>query len=807
MLISIDWIKDFVKLPELSPKELGIKFTMASAEVEDVIEVGQHLEAVRVAQIKKVEKHPEADKLNLVTFDFGGKEEKRVVCGAPNVRDGLKTLYAPLGVTLPNGLTLEPKKIRGVLSEGMLCSEQELGYSDESDGIIELEDSAVVGTTLKDFKNENTDVLLDVDNKSLTHRPDMWGHFGVAREFAAIFKTPLKNRFDQAWSDGLKKHYTSEDSPIKPKIHGECSALGYMGLSLTNVKVGESPDWMKARLNAVGLRPINNIVDISNYVMLELGIPLHIFDRDLISGSEINIKRLSGPETFVTLDEIERSLNETDTVICDKEKPLVLAGIMGGLNSGVSENTTNIFIEVANWKAAEVRKASTRLGLRTDSSQRYEKTLDTQLLERTLLRTLELVLELCPEAKVIGKMEYDGIDLSSIQPLTVKTSAHKISNVLGIEVTPERVKDILSSLDFAVTEVGDAFEVFVPSYRATKDIENESDIIEEIGRVIGYDNITPVSPKLDVSPVKLSPTLSLHRKLKDFLVTHGQSFEIMTYPMVGEKLLQKSGWSRDREIKIINALSRDAEIMRTSLIPSLLEVVSLNVKNSEEFKFFELGRTYQREKKEFSKDRNTLGVVFYHKNKSQFLDLVNVLKRTLNYASIPADFVKPNPKFPNPLVESDWKGLHPYEYYDLRVMGRIQGFVTSLHPILGREFKVKGNLSFAVLDLSSFEERPLKETIKYKPLSKFPGSNFDWTILVDQDVEVSSILATSKKVKLKEMTSLKVVDVFHQEDNKKAVTLRAHFNDPTQTLSGEFIDSAKDNLIKVFTDAGYPLKV
>ncbi|MBT7610281.1 MAG: phenylalanine--tRNA ligase subunit beta [Bacteriovoracaceae bacterium] len=805
MLISIDWIKDFVKLPELSPKELGIQFTMASAEVENVIEQGQHLDAVRVAEIVSIEKHPEADKLNLVTFNFGGKENKRVVCGANNVKVGLKTLYAPIGITLPNGMTLEPKKIRGILSEGMLCSEAELGYSDRSAGIMELPASDVVGTTLKDLKNEKGDILLDVDNKSLTHRPDMWGHFGIAREFSAIFNSPFINKFDQNWTEGLKKNFNSLKSPIIPKIHGDCSALGYYGLSLSNVKVAESPDWMKSRLTAVGLRPINNIVDISNYVMLELGIPLHIFDRDLMEGSEINIERLKGAKKFTTLDQVERDLNNSDTVISDAKKPLVLAGIMGGLNSGVSDSTSNIFIEVANWKAADVRKTSTRLGLRTDSSQRYEKTLDTELLERTLLRALELVLELSPDAKVIGKMEYDGMDLSAVSALSVSTSVEKISNVLGIEISSERIHEILMALDFSIVDNSGTLTIGVPSYRATKDIENEADIIEEIGRVIGYDNITPLSPKLDIEPVKLSPEKILHRKFQDFLVNHGQCFEIMTYPMVGNKLLDKAGWRRENEVKVINGLSKDAEIMRPSLVPSLLNVAALNVKNLEEFKVFELGRSYKREKKEFSKDRNTLGIMFYHKSEPQFLELVNVLKRALRFTSVPVDFIKPNPKYANPNVDSNWKGLHPYEYFDLKVMGKLHGFVTSLHPILGREFKIKGHLSMAILDLSSFEKRPMKEKIKYNPLSKFPGSTFDWTVLVDRDQEVGEILSQSKKIKLKELKSLKIVDVFFQED-KKSVTLRANFCDTTQTLSGEFIEMATNKLIKVFEDGGYPLK-
>lgn len=357
MNISLDWINEFVELPQMDADDFANSFTMTTAEVEGVKTTFTHLSDIKVAQIQSIRKHPEADKLNLVTFDMGSGS-REVVCGAPNVREGLKVPYAPIGVTLPNGLTLEPKIIRGILSEGMLCSETELGTGEGSSGLMELSSDAQVGQTMIDYLKLKADTILDVDNKSLTHRPDLWGHFGLAREFAAAYEKELKSPFDSQWKSRIEESFSREVSPIVPKVEKDSSCLAYWGISLDGIKVADSPRWMQARLEACGMRPINNIVDISNYVMLELGIPNHIFDRKLISNNTIHIKRVANEQSFTTLDEIERKLIPSDTVICDSEKPLVIAGLMGGANSGVSESTTSIFIEVANWKASEVRSLS-----------------------------------------------------------------------------------------------------------------------------------------------------------------------------------------------------------------------------------------------------------------------------------------------------------------------------------------------------------------------------------------------------------------------------------------------------------------
>jgi phenylalanyl-tRNA synthetase beta chain len=805
MLISIDWIRDFVTVPNLPAKDIYTRFTLATAEVEGIVTIDEHLEKIVIAEIISFEKHPEADKLNLVTFKISETDIRKVVCGASNVKVGLKIPFAPLGVKLPNGLLLEAKKIRGVLSEGMLCSEEELGFATESEGILELPSDAPLGVNMLTYFQKKKDTILDIDNKSLTHRPDLWGHFGMAREFSAMFEVPLTNRFTKEWKDNLVKKYTSDKSPVVPHFEGDNAGISYFGLSLNNVTVTESPAWLKSRLMACGLRSINNIVDISNYVMLELGMPLHIFDRDLISGPTVIIKQLSTPETFKTLDDIDRSLIAGDTVIADANGSLVLAGIMGGKNSGVSIASKNIFIEVANWKAAMVRRTSTRLGLRSDSSQRFEKTLDSHLTERTLLRTLELILELCPEAKVIGKAEYAGANLAETKPLQITTSLKKIKTVLGFDLTDERLKKILNALDFQTADSGSNLIVTVPTYRSTKDIEFEADLIEEVGRIIGYDNILPVSPLDGIAPVKLTEMQKVQRRVRDFMVLQGKSFEVMSYPLIGESLLKKVSWPTSTNLKLVNSLSQEHDLMRPSLIPSLLETTETNVKNFERARFFELGRAYSEDAANFSKENLHLGAAFYDKDKNPFVELTNVMGNLLSSLNLSYEFTERNSKFINPLVPTEWLGNHPFEFTNIKVMGKNCGAIFSVHPLILRNLKIKGHLTIALFDLSIFENFAAKDKTKYKPLSKFPSSSFDWTVVVGAEKSVAEVLIAAKKVKLKELQSVQILDIFPNE-SEKYVTIRAVLADDLATLNSELLKQAEIALIDATSKAGFNLK-
>ena len=353
----MDWIHDYVELPAMNSHDLAERFTLSTCEVEEVLESGKVLEETYVAAITGIEPHPDADKLQLVSFDAGSAGRGRVVCGAPNCAIGMKVPYAPIGTTLPLGFTLEPKKIRGILSEGMLCAEDELGLSDSHEGLMELDSNAVTGITMAEYLDLKPTVVLDIDNKSITHRPDLWGHYGMAREFAAAFQVPLKRPFNPEWRREMLSRFGTGKSPVSVTVHPDSYCRAYYGYTVKGVTVEESPQWMQKRLLDCGLRPINSIVDISNYVMLEMGQPNHIFDKKSIEKGSIIVRRVGREEEFVTLDEQTRRLEAEDTVIADGVKPLVIAGIMGGLNSGVTENTTEVFVEVANFVDAGIRKS------------------------------------------------------------------------------------------------------------------------------------------------------------------------------------------------------------------------------------------------------------------------------------------------------------------------------------------------------------------------------------------------------------------------------------------------------------------
>ncbi len=805
MIISIDWIRDFVDIPDMDHHELATRFTMATCEVEEVKKTGELFSGIYISEITGVEKHPNANKLNIVEFSLGDGVPRKVVCGAPNVKAGLRVPFAPVGTCFPDGFTLTQKDIRGILSEGMLCSEVELGLGDDDSGLQVLPDNAPLGMSLKDFFNITPNILFDIDNKSITHRPDLWGHYGMAREFAAVFEKQLENPFNEEWKKKIEDRFSDEPSPIVPEVDPDSSCLAYYGITIKGVTIGESPEWMQRRLLDCGLRPINNIVDISNYVMLELGIPLHIFDYDRIGGSRIIIRRAGEDQQLVTLDEIERDLRPSDTVVCDAEKPLVIAGIMGGLESGVAPETNKVFVEAANWQDVEIRKTSNRLALRTDSSQRYEKALDSLQCEWAAFRAVELILRLCPEAEIIGKLEYDGHDLSAIPALSVTTTTEGICKVLGKNVPEERIISILESLAYRVEKDEERLYITVPPFRATKDVECEADIVEEIGRVIGYDTIDPVPPFSAIRTVRLSAPKKLHREIQDFMVLQSRALEVMTYPLLGEKLLERAQWpEKNEKLILINALSRDFDRMRPSLIPSILESVALNQKNYKKFTLFELGRTYHSGDSTFAVERHKLIVAYFDVKKSRYLDGANSIEELLRYLKLPAE-LKKTPT-PPALIPEGWPGLHPQEVLGIEVKDQLQGILFTVHPVILRGFKIKGDLTLAIIDLTDFEEEEKFDLSTYQPIPRFPSSVFDCTVVAGSRVPVQEILGVVRDLDIRELESIRIADLFVINDDEKAVTLRMTFFDPKRTLPGEFLTEVQDRVVRGLAVKGFPLR-
>ena len=821
MKISIDWISEFVDLPlGLTDRELSERVTLGVCEVDGYQRLGGVLNQVTVAKVVGVDPHPDADNLKLATVELGGGKNAVVVCGAPNCRPGIKAPYAAVGTTLPIGFTLEPKKIRGFLSRGMLCSEDELGLSDDHVRLMELASDAPVGHPLADVLGDRAvvDLLLDIDNKSLTHRPDCWGHYGLAREFAAVFQRPFRDKFDREWAWALKERIKADGgtAPVTIHVDPDSANRGFLGLSMDGVKVGRSPEWMRRRLAAAGMRPINTVVDISNYAMLETGIPNHIFDRTTIRGGKIIVRRAGSDQAFTTLDEQVRRIIASDTLVWDVEGASAIAGVMGGLESSVAEGTTRIMVEVANWTDAEIRSTSTRLGLRTDASQRYEKSLDSQQLEKCLLRIYELFLELNPGARAVGDIQSDN--MPDPVELAIDTGPARIAAVLGENVPEERLTAILHALGFSVESVdgasagedgrGFTHRIHVPTWRSTKDIECEADIVEEVGRIIGYHNISSESPAHSIEALRLSPAKTLIRKVQDYLVLRGRALEVMTYPLVGRGLLDKAAWPvANDNLVLANAVTPDHDRMRPSMIPSLLQAAAENHKELQAFRIFECGRSYaDLGGEDYSRDLHQVGIVFQEVRENPFIPLADTVEGLLSYVGLPGRLVPADPAREHPLIPPAWPGSHPHEFIDVPIRGISRGIIMSVHPQIARAFKIKGRTALAVLDFTEVMTDAVKDRTVFRPLDRFPGSKFDLTVVLPSRTYAAAAVEAVRRMKMKEIRSVGVLDLFDMGEGQKALTLHIEFRDSEKTLDTDFLKEAEAGIIAALDRAGYPLR-
>ncbi|MBI4975481.1 phenylalanine--tRNA ligase subunit beta [Candidatus Peregrinibacteria bacterium] len=635
MLVSLNWLKDFVELPKnVDGKSLAHDLTLKTAEVDNVIDEGKIYEKMVVGHVLELHKHPHADKFKIAKVSIG-KETVQIVCGGENLKEGMY-----VAVSLPGAkvkwhgegeyVTLEETKIRGEKSYGMICAGNEIGIEDmrahgeatgrarrervprdrslqinraqrdEQSGSASCETKRAYqttsardimdlssikqapGTPLQSLFGKN-DIIFEFDNKSLTHRPDLWGHYGIAREIAAITKSKFK-----PISPKVKIPSTGEK--IGLKIEAEDLCPRYCGLIINNIKVEESPDWLKTRLKATGHGTHNNIVDVTNYILAELGQPMHAFDKSYIKKG-IVVRRAKKGEKITSLDNKERILSEEMLVIADHEKPVAIAGVMGGENSEINKNTTSIILESANFSASSVRRASTKLGLRTESVQRFEKALDPNLAELAIKRAAELILKICPKAVIAGPITDKG--KFNKKPLKINLNYKTIISKIGVEISKKEIMEILKSLEFKVLQKAQGFTVEIPSFRATKDVLFEDDLIEEIARMFGYEKIPPSLPTLPTKlPMENTERFKKHRA-REFM-SYGLGFdEIYNYSFYGKKDFEKCLMTEKSHLKLLNSLSEEQTHLATSLIPNLLKNLESNTKYFDEIRLYEIGRTYK----------------------------------------------------------------------------------------------------------------------------------------------------------------------------------------------------------------------
>ncbi len=775
MKVSMNWISDYVDLSGLDLNDLIHRFTLSTAEVEEVYELGKEVQGVVVAEVTRVEPHPNSKKLHLVTVNLGDRED-HCVCGAPNVREGMRIPFAPFGASVV-GMTIGEATIAGVVSRGMCCSAQELGIAESSTGLLELPSDAPLGKLVTDLYAIR-DTVFEVDNKSLTNRPDLWGHYGIAREFSAIAKRPLKP-LDLA---DLDVYASLPEVPVG-RIDSEL-CYRYSALRIDNVKKSVSPIDMQIRLYYCGMRAISLLADLTNYIMLELGQPTHAFDSRKIDA--IQVERFAEPFDFETLDGTKRRIDPETLMIKSGETPVAIAGVMGGLDSEIVADTDSVTLECATFSAVSVRKTSTRVGLRTDASMRYEKTLDPELCKLAAARFTKLLLAIDPEAKVVSRFtdryeyHYPTITLSFDQAF--------IDRYTGIQISGEQIVDTLTRLGFGVIRSGNDFTVLVPSWRATKDVTIKADVVEEITRIYGYDNFNIETTLSALHPVRPLRVKADEAALKDALVKQFGLHEVHTYIWCDAKKLAGLNIPLPENVSLLNGMNPDTTVLRNSMQQTLLPVLNENRFFAPDFGVFEIGRVVAGQKENGDcNERRTLGIATLTHALVQrvpfalFLDMISTMVWNLRRQKV---------TFERTATKFAWQ--HPANTASIVVCGKVLGYVAVVHPAVQEAIDKRALLITAELDLDSFAEIPEKE-ITYEEPSKFPGIDIDLSFVVDRDGTFGDIEQAFAAKPNETLKKISLVDVYEAEI--KSITVRLHFVSPVKTLSKSEVQTYIDEVL------------
>ena len=797
MKISYNWLKQFLKIDWASDKT-GELLTDLGLEIEGISNfesVQGGLKGVVVGHVLTCEKHPNADRLKLTSVDVGGASPLQIVCGAPNVAVGQKVPVATVGTTLyaKEGEAWEIKKgkIRGEESHGMICAEDELGLGDDHDGIMVLDDSLKPGTPCAEVFEIESDEVFEI---GLTpNRADAMSHYGVARDLKAGLEqleiqkqlvTPSTSNFSID-NRSLKIDVEVEDSLLAPR---------YCGVTISNLIVQESPDWLKNRLGAIGLSPINNVVDVTNYVLHELGQPLHAFDATKIKGGKIEVKTLPAGTKFITLDEVERELHEEDLMICDSEKPMCIAGVFGGIHSGVNEHTTSIFLESAYFDPISVRKTAKRHGLNTDASFRFERGVDIDITEYALKRAALLIREIAG-----GDISSDVVDLypKKVQERQVFLTYDKINSLIGHEIPRDTIKSILTSLEIKVNNVTESgLGLTIPNYRV--DVEREVDVIEEILRVYGYNNIDD-KEKLTAS-IATTSKFENH-KVQDVIGTMLASqgfYEIMTNSLVAAGSHEQFG-SAKSPVKMLNPLSADLSELRTSMLHSGLQIIAYNLnRQSSDLKVFEFGKTYynhngqNHEKQHLSLfvtgNRATESWALDSK-KSDFFFLKGVVESLL--ARLGLANVKTKPAS-NPILS---EGLI------LSLNGTELGTYGVVSKTLLKEFDIKQEVLFADFDWDVIINAINTKNIVFREIPKFPEVTRDFALLLDEGITYQQVYDIAWETEKKLLKKVSLFDVYtgkNLPNGKKSYAVSFTLLDENKTLTDKQIDKIMGKLLARF---------
>lgn len=788
MFLSMNWISDFVDFSGLDKVELIHQFSLSTAEVEnEIFFKGSDLSGVVVAEIKSVENHPDSKKLHLLKVDAGDDELTDVVCGAPNVRVGMKTAFAKVGARIGE-ITIAPRPLAGYTSNGMCCSEAEIGISDDNSGIMDITDDVPNGTDIKEIY-EIDDIVFEVDNKSLTNRPDLWGHYGIAREFAALAGRELK----PLEVEDLKAYNNLKQ--IDMKIEDDLCQR-YSCMQVENVTRHISPVNMRIRLYYCGMRGINFLADLTNYLMLEMGQPMHAFDSRKVEN--IRIKRFDTPFTFKTLDGVERNIDENTLMICNGDAPVAIAGIMGGLDSEIVDDTTTLTLESATFNAVSIRKSTVRLAHRTDASIRYEKCLDPENTVPAIARFINLLKKYDSGVQVVSALT----DEYAFRYDTVKLDFDKafVDRYTGIEISNETIVKTLESLGFKVTLDGDNFSVVVPSWRATKDVTIKADIIEEITRIYGYDNFDVNTARSPLYPVRMATVKNNESKIKDILVKRYNLHELHSYVWAYYDELKALEIPVEDNIKLANATNPNIETIRNSIIPTQLCQVKTNTGFAPDFGIFEIGRVVEGlDENNLCIEKKKLAVTLYSKTKDmkslyfELRDILAVITDDIKHSTLSFKTSQPKHSYE-----------HPVNLNTVILDGKEIGTVGIVHPVVGKKIDKKANIVFAEIDMNAFADAK-DNGISYEEPSKFPPMDYDLSLELPNGVLYDKLTECWKKEGGSILKNTKIVDTY-DTDTVHSITVRFEFSSNERTLSSAEVQEIMDKVIANLSAIGVNLR-
>ena len=779
MLISLNWLKEYVDLGELNVKEIENALTMIGQEVEKIEIKGENLDKVVTAKIVEKEKHADSDHLTVCKVDIG-KEIIQVVCGAPNHKLGDKVVLAQIGAKLAPDFVIKKGKIRGVESSGMLCSSKELGIGTDASGIIILPEDAPIGVPMKEYL-EIDDVVFELE--ITPNRPDCLSHIGIARELAAYY-----NKKVMYPNVKINKEYAEKTSDnITINIEDDNLSKRYVSRILKDVTVKESPKWLKDKIEAVGLKSINNIVDVSNFILMEMNQPNHIFDLDKIEGKEIFVKTAGNEEIFVTLDEQERKLAKEDIVITDSKKTIALGGVMGGLNSEITSETKNILIEVAHFNPQNIRKTSRRLNLSSDASYRFERGIERENIINVINRLSNLIQEVAGGEILEGVVD---VFLDSVQRNTSELSFERLNRFVGKDIPKEEVIKILSNLEIEIIDNGDTLKLTPPLYR--EDLELEQDYYEEIIRMYGFNNIENKLPKVEINEKTVVDTTKLIDKIKLISSSAGLK-EVINYSFIPKDAVDKMKFTRVNKENLINVLkpiTEDFVTLRPTLLYSLLKNAKDNLnRNISNIRFFEVSRTFEKEE-ELAKEEVKLGIILAGENNKtvwnskpvpyDFYDLKGVVEKI---------FLKL--KFKNYLLKrSTNTEFHPGRSVDVFVGKEFIGSFGEIHPDvlenfdLGKKTVLVGEFNIDLI------EKYIGKISSYQGIVKYPSVPRDLALVMNEEVLVGNVLKTIEKID-KKIEKVELFDIYRGlgvMPGKKSVAISIVLRDKSKTLEEKEIN-------------------